>query len=191
MVVRPHTYKSCISVTYIRLATATKNYVIGWPINFIMQLLQGTKAPLLPATEATLIFILMATVNFPCYYTNNNAYISEVSAYVYARLTVLHFIVSQQALNRHSLALNRHSLLLYIPLVAAGKCHHCSSIICCCYNAMLLLLHVTASVCKCAYVCVLLYAVLLLVNINTAAVYIICCCDYTILLLLYVAASVY
>ena len=151
-----------------------------------MQLLQGTRAPLLPATQATLIFILVATVNIPCYCTNNNAYISEVSAYVYARLTVLHYIVSQQALIMYVIC-----PLLYISLVAAGKCHHCSSIICCCYNAMLLPLHVTASVCKCAHVCVLLYAVLLLVNINTAAVYVICCCDYTILLLLYVAASVY
>ena len=141
----PHTYKSCISVAYICLAAATKKYVIGWPIHFTMRLLQGARAPLLPATEATLIFIVMATVNIPCYCTNNNAYISEVSTYVYASLTVLHLIVSQQALNMYVIC-----PLLYIPLVAAGKCHHCSSIIGCCYNAMLLLLHVAASVCKCA-----------------------------------------
>ena len=112
-----------------------------------MQLLQGARVPLLPATEATLIFMVMATVNIPFYYTNNNAYISEVSTYVYACLTVLHLIVSQQALIIYVIC-----LLLYIPLVAAGKCHNCSSIICCCYNAMLLPLHVAASVCKCAYV---------------------------------------
>ena len=68
---------------------------------------------------------------------------------IYACLTVLHLIVSQQALNMYVIC-----PLPYISLVAAGKCHHCSSIICCCYNAMLLPLHVAASVCKCAYVCV-------------------------------------
>ena len=117
-----------------------------------MQLLQGTRVPLLPAIEATLIFILMATLNIPCYYTNNNAYISEVSAHVYACLTILHFIVSQQALIMYVIC-----PLFYIPLVAAGKCHHCTccSIICCGHYAMLLLLHVAVSVCKCAYVCVI------------------------------------
>ena len=98
MVVCQHTYKSCISVTYICSAAATHKYVIGWPINFTVQLLQGTRVPLLPATEATLIYIFMATLNIPCYCANNNAYISDVSAHVYTCLTVLHFIVSQQAL---------------------------------------------------------------------------------------------
>ena len=63
-----------------------------------MQLLQETRVPLLPATEATLIFILVAILNIPCYCTNNDVYIPDVSAHVYACLTVLHFIVSQQAL---------------------------------------------------------------------------------------------
>ena len=75
MVVCPHIYKSCISVAYICLAASTKKYVIGWPIHFTMQLLQGARATLLPATEATLIFMVMATVNIPYYCTNNNAYI--------------------------------------------------------------------------------------------------------------------
>ena len=131
-----------------------------------MQLLQGTRVPLLPATEATLIFILITTLNIPCYCTNNNAYISDVSADVYACLSVLHFIVSQEALIMYVIC-----PLFYIPLVAAGKWHHCCSIICCCHYAMLLPLHflpVSVNVRMC--VCVLLYAVLLLVNINTAAV---------------------
>ena len=130
-----------------------------------MQLLQGTRVPLLPVTETALIFILMATLNISCYCTNNNTYISEVSTHVYACLTVLHFIVSQQALIVYVIC-----PLFYIPLVAAGKCHHRHSTICCCHYAMLLPLYVVASVCKCAYVCVLLYAMFLLVNINTVAV---------------------
>ena len=110
-----------------------------------MQLLKGTRIPLLPATEATLIFIFMATLNIPCYCTNNNAYLSDVSAHVYTCLTVLHFIVSQQA------------LIIYVicPLVAAGKWHLCCIIICCCHYAMLLPLHFAVSMHKCAYVCVI------------------------------------
>ena len=123
-----------------------------------MQLIQGPRVPLLPASEATLIFILMATLNIPCYCTNNNAYISEVSAHIYTCLTVLHFIASQQAFIMYVIC-----ALFYIPLVAAGKCHHSCSIICCCHY---MLLPVCVNVCM----CVLLYAMLLLVNINTVAV---------------------
>ena len=112
-----------------------------------MQLLPGTRVPLLPATEATLIYIFMATLNIPCYCTNNNAYISDVSAHVYTCLTVLHFIISQQALIMYVIC-----PLFYIPLVAAGKWHHCCSIQCYCHYILL-------PVCGNVHMCVLLYAI--------------------------------
>ena len=66
-------------------------------------------------------------------------------------------------------------LLFYIPLVAAGKCHHCCSITCCCHYAMLLPQNVAASVCKCVHVCVIVCNV-------AASKYQHCCSSYNMLL---------
>ena len=103
---------------------------------------------MLPATEATWIFILMDTINIPRYCTKNSAYISEVSAHVNARLAVLHF---------HSFVTGTHHVCCVSVIVdnfAASKCHHCHSIICCSDYATVLPLHVAASVSKCVYMSV-------------------------------------
>ena len=107
---------------------------------------------------------------------DDSAYISEVSEHVYASLAVLHL---------HSFATATHHVC-YVSVivcnVAASKCRHYHSIIYCCDYAILLLLHVAASVCM----CLLLYAMLLLANVSTAivwnaAVTMQCCCCYMLL----------
>ena len=139
---------------------------------------KGLRIPLLPATEATLIFILMDNLNIPFYCTNNSAYILEVLAHVYAHFTVLRL---------HSFATGTH-YVGYVSVilndVATRKCYHCCSITCfckcvsmcisvcycmqccCCY----MLLSVCVNVYVCAWVSPLLYLTLLLAFAATAVV---------------------
>ena len=115
----------------IHFAAATKK-LYNRLTNLILpcRFYKGLRVPLLSATEATLIFILMTSLNIPCYCTNNGACISEVSAHTYWLFFI--FIVLQQALIVNVMCLSLYITLLLVNVITAIVYYAITTMKCCC-----------------------------------------------------------